>query len=66
MDAIKVLEKNSEADCSHLGIIAYASTPCETCRFYATRLLLNQQVAPEWLREESRHDSCEDCRDAER
>ncbi len=62
MDAIKVLEKNPEADCSRLGVIAYASTPCETCRFYAAKLLLNQQVAPEWLRDESKHDSCEDCR----
>jgi hypothetical protein len=35
MDAIKVLEKNPEADCSRLGIIAYAMTPCENCRFYA-------------------------------
>ncbi len=63
LDAIKVLEKNPEADCSHLGVIAYASTPCETCRFYAARHLLNQQVAPEWLKEECRFDSCEDCRE---
>ena len=49
MDAIKVLEKNPEADCSRLGVIAYASTPCEHCRFRAARLLVNQQVAPEWL-----------------
>jgi hypothetical protein len=62
MDAIKSLEKNPEADCSRLGVIAYASTPCETCRFYAARLLLNQQVAPEWLQEECRYDSGEDCR----
>ena len=62
MDAIKVLEKNPKADCSRLGVIAYASTPCEYCRFYAARLLLDQQVAPEWLKEECRHDSGEDCR----
>ncbi len=63
MDAIKVLKENPEADCSRLGVIAYASTPCETCRFEAARLLFNQQAAPQWLKEECRHDSCEDCRE---
>jgi hypothetical protein len=62
LDAIKVLEKNPEADCSRLGVITYALTPCENCRFYAARLLLNQHVAPEWLKAECRHDSSEDCR----
>jgi hypothetical protein len=62
MDAVKVLEKHPVADCSRLAVIAYASTPCETCRFYAARLLLNQWVAPEWLKDECRHDSCDDCR----
>jgi hypothetical protein len=63
MDVIKVLEKNSGADSSRLGVISYASTPCENCRYYAARLLLNQQVAPQWLKEECRHDSGEDCRE---
>ena len=62
MDVIKVLEKNPEADCSRLGVIGYASTPCENCRFYAARLLLSQHVAPAWLIEECRYDSAEDCR----
>ncbi len=62
LEAIKVLEKNPESDCSQLGVIAYASTPCEHCRFRAARLLVNQQVAPEWLEEECRYDSGEDCR----
>jgi hypothetical protein len=62
MDVIKVLEKNREADCSRLGVICYALTPCETCRFDAARLLFNQQVAPEWLAEECQYDSGEDCR----
>lgn len=62
MDIIKVLEKNAEADCSRLGLIVYASTPCEMCRFDAAWLLLNYGVAPEWLKEECRHDSGEDCR----
>jgi len=62
MDAIKVLEKNPEADCSRLSVISYAMTPCASCRFDAVRLLLNQQAAPEWLAEECRYDSDEDCR----
>jgi hypothetical protein len=62
MDVIRVLEKHTEADCSMLGVITYALTPCENCRFYAARLLLNQQVAPEWLNEECLHDSGRNCR----
>lgn len=62
MDVIKVLEKHPEADCSRLGVIGYATTPCESCRFYAARLLLNQQAAPAWLVEECRYDSGADCR----
>jgi hypothetical protein len=62
MDVVQVLEKNPKADCSQLGVIIYASTPCENCRYYAARLLLNQHVAPEWLMEECQHDSGEDCR----
>ena len=63
MDAIKVLEKNREADCFPLGVLAYASTPCENCRFYAARLLHQKQVAPEWLTEECRYDSAKECRE---
>jgi hypothetical protein len=63
MDVIKVLEKNSEADCSQLGVIGYASTPCASCRFHAARLLLHQQVAPGWLTDECRYDSGEECRE---
>ena len=62
MDVIKVLEKNPEADFSRLGIVSYALTPCENCRFYAARLLLNQHAAPAWLVEECWYDSGEDCR----
>jgi hypothetical protein len=62
MDVIKALEKNPEADSSRLGVLAYASTPCENCRFYAARLLLNQHAAPAWLIEECQYDSGEDCR----
>ena len=59
MDVVKVLEANPDADCSQLGVIAYASTPCESCRFNAASLLLAQQVAPGWLTEECRDDSGE-------
>lgn len=59
MDVIEVLKTNPNADCSRLGVIAYASTPCENCRYYSARLLHNQHVAPEWLLEECRFDSSE-------
>jgi len=58
MDVIKVLENNPDADCSQLGIISYASTPCENCRYDSARLLHRQRVAPRWLIEECRFDSC--------
>jgi hypothetical protein len=61
MDVIKLLEKNSGADCSRLGVISYASTPCANCRLDAARLLYEQRVAPEWLNDECRFDSEEDC-----
>jgi hypothetical protein len=63
MDLIKVLEANPGADCSRLAVVAYASTPCENCRFLAARLLLGQHVAPEWLVEECRFDSSEETRE---
>jgi hypothetical protein len=63
MDVIGVLEKNPEADCFRLGIIAYASTPCENCRYDAARLLHQRQVTPEWLKEECRYDSAKECRE---
>jgi hypothetical protein len=63
MDVIKVLEKNPEADCSRLGVVGYALTPCENCRFGAAQRLLKQRVAPAWLTEECRYDSGEDCRE---
>jgi hypothetical protein len=62
-DLIEVIEKNPEADCSRLGLIIYASTPCENCRFFAVRLLHHQQVAPGWLKEECRYDSGKECRE---
>jgi hypothetical protein len=63
MDVIKILEKNPQADCSRLGLIAYALNPCENCRCDSARLLLKQQAAPQWLTEECRHDSSEECRE---
>ena len=63
IDVIQLLEKNSEADCSRLGVVAYALNPCEECRFDAARLLLNQRAAPDWLSNECQYDSGEDCRE---
>ncbi len=57
-----VLENNTEADCSQLGVIVYALTPCENCRFHAARRLHQQQRTPAWLREECQFDSAEECR----
>jgi hypothetical protein len=62
MDLTKVLEQNESADCLRLGQIIYFHTPCESCRFYAAKLLNDRQVAPEWLTDECRLDSNEDCR----
>jgi hypothetical protein len=58
----KILEKNATADCSQLGLIAYTYTPCENCRFFAAKSLRAGGVAPEWLIEECRDDSCKDIR----
>jgi len=63
MDITKVLEKNPEADCSRLGVIAYALTPCENCRYSAARLLHQRQVTPRWLQQECRYDSAKECRE---
>ena len=63
MDVIEVLEANPDADCSRLGIIVYASTPCERCRSRSVRLLHRHQVAPGWLTEECRFDSSEETRE---
>ena len=63
MAVIKVLEKNPEADCSRLGVIGYALTRCENCRFHAVRLLLSRHAAPGWVTVECRYDSGEDCRE---
>ena len=62
MDMVKVCESNSQADCSQLGVIAYALTPCTLCRYYAAKLLHSRGVAPSWLTEECRFDSNEDTR----
>lgn len=58
----ELLEKNPESDAARLGLIVYARTPCNTCRRNAAGLLHNRGVAPEWLKEECRHDAGEDCR----
>lgn len=63
MDVIKVLEVNPGADCSQLGVISYALTPCENCRHKSARLLHDRDVAPPWLIEECRFDSGEESRE---
>jgi hypothetical protein len=63
MDIVELFEKNANADCSKLGVICYASNPCEYCRLRSVRLFLKQQAAPQWLSEECRHDSGEECRE---
>lgn len=63
MDTVKVLEMNPEADCSRLGVVAYALNPCENCRYVAARLLHQRHVAPDWLTDECRFDSGKECRE---
>jgi hypothetical protein len=59
-DATKILEENPNADCSHLGVAAYALIPCSFCRYCAAKLLRDRHVAPVWLIEECRFDSKSD------
>lgn len=59
---IDALEANPSADRSELGIMAYAETPCEYCRWKAIKLLHDPLIAPEWLTEECRADSYENAR----
>lgn len=61
-DATKILEENPKADCSQLGVVAYALIPCSFCRHFAAKLLRDRQVAPSWLIEECRFDSEPDTR----
>jgi hypothetical protein len=62
MDIVELFEKNPNADCSQLGVVCFASNPCEYCRLCSVRVLLKQQTAPQWLMEECRRDSSEECR----
>lgn len=61
-DATKILEENTKADCSQLGVAAYVLIPCSFCRHFAAKLLRDRQVAPPWLTEECRFDSEPDTR----
>lgn len=61
-DATKILEDNPKADCSQLGVAAYALIPCSFCRYFAAKLLRDRQMAPTWLIEECRFDSEPDTR----
>jgi hypothetical protein len=62
MDAAKILKENPQADCSKLGMVVYALTPCGNCRGSAAQLLHDRRVAPSWLIEECRFDSEADTR----
>jgi hypothetical protein len=57
MAVIRVLEFNPHADCSQLGLVAYAATPCQQCRSNAAEVLQCSRVAPAWLTEECLFDS---------
>jgi hypothetical protein len=61
-DAIRVCVENEQADCSQLGVVAYALQPCGMCRGWAADVLQKRKVAPSWLAEECRFDSDEDTR----
>ena len=63
MDVDQSAGEESRRPTVPVGVIAYASTPCENCRYHAARLLLNQQVAPAVAEGRCRHDSAEDCRE---
>lgn len=62
MDLGGILEKNPSADTSDLGVVVYALTPCENCRWHALRSMNRQQAIPAWMREEIRHDAAAHCR----
>ncbi len=62
MNVTEVLENNPQADCSQLGVLAYALTPCGTCRYHAARLLHARDVVPSWLTAECRFDAESDTR----
>lgn len=61
-DAVNICKENDQADCSQLGLVAYALQPCGMCRGSAAELLHQRKVAPAWLTEECRFDSEEDTR----
>jgi hypothetical protein len=57
MDVLDLLVENPEADCFQLGLLSYYHNPCEICRWKAIKLLVEKQVAHDWLTEECKHDS---------
>ncbi|HTN02056.1 MAG TPA: hypothetical protein VL132_09270 [Planctomycetaceae bacterium] len=62
LDLLNVIEANPDSDSSQLGIAVYALSPCANCRNRAVELMVEEGVAPDWLLEECRDDSEEDCR----
>lgn len=62
LDVTKILEHNPAARCDALALWAYRWTPCGSCRHGAAKLLIDRNVAPEWLLEECQYDSDPDTR----
>jgi hypothetical protein len=58
----KILEANHAARCDVLALWVYRWTPCALCRYGVAKLLIEKDVAPEWLPEECRYDSYSDTR----
>jgi hypothetical protein len=63
MALTKVLEQNSECQCSELAVLAYGCTPCGSCRFHSAKLLITRKVAPAWLVNECPFDAVSDTRE---
>ena len=57
MAVVDILRTNPSADRLGLGVMAYALTPCEYCRWDLVKLLHDPLIAPGWLTEECRSDS---------
>lgn len=62
LDLLGFLEANPDSESSQLGVVVYKSSPCAICRGRAVELLVEEGVAPDWLLDECRDDSEEECR----
>jgi hypothetical protein len=62
MSLLKMIEENSEAECSRPAKLIYAESPCSQCRYSTVRLLENREVLPDEIRTECRFDVQPDTR----